>query len=186
MNRGTAPRRTFPFLIASGLTLILFAIFYLRQNLAPQSNLSAVPASVNYAAPEMTLSDLQGKTHSLADYRGQVVLVNLWATWCPPCKEEMPALQAFYNKYNKNGFTILAINDAESKAEVTQFVQDYQLTFPIWLDPNSVTAEQAFKTINLPSSYLIDRSGTVRLMWVGGINRANLNKYVKPIIMENQ
>jgi len=182
----TMPHRTFPFLIAAGFLLIIFAIFYLTQNLAPQTDLSAVPAPVNYAAPELTLTDTQGISRSLADYRGQVVLVNLWATWCPPCKAEMPALQAFYDKYNKEGFTILAINDAESKAEVTQFVQDYELTFPVWLDSNSVASEQAFKTINLPSSYIIDRNGTVRLMWVGGINRTNLNKYVKPIIMENQ
>jgi len=161
-------------------------MYYLTQNLSPQADLSAVPATVNYAAPELTLTDLQGETHSLADYRGQVVLVNLWATWCPPCKEEMPSLQAFYDKYNDKGFTILAINDGESEAEIEQFVQDYQLTFPIWLDLTNISTEQAFKTISLPSSYIIDRNGTVRLMWVGGISRSMLNKYVKPIIMENQ
>ena len=182
----TKPRWTFPFLIVLGLIMILSSVYYLLQNPAPQTDLSAVPAPVDYAAPELTLTDLQGETHSLADHHGQVVLVNIWATWCPPCKDEMPALQAFYNKYNQNGFTILAINDGESKTDVTQFVQDYQLTFPIWLDPTYLATEQAFKTINLPSSYIIDRNGTVRLMWVGGISRATLNKYVRPIIMENQ
>ena len=180
-------RRAMPlYLLGLGLVLIVFAVYYIRQNFPPQSDLSAVPGQVDYAAPELTLTELRGTTHSLKDYRGQVVLVNLWATWCPPCKAEMPNLQAYYNKYVEKGFVIIAINDGELTPEVTQFVQDYRLTFPIWLDPTSVATGQAFKTLNLPSSFVIDREGTIRLTWVGGISRSTLNQHVTPIIMENQ
>jgi thiol-disulfide isomerase/thioredoxin len=132
----------------------------------------------------LTLTDTQGISRSLADYRGQVVLVNLWATWCPPCKEEMPALQAFYDKYREAGFIIVAINDGDPKADVLQFVEDYELTFPVWLDPTYIATEQAFNTLNLPTSFVIDRSGTIQLTWVGGIDAETLETYVTPLITE--
>jgi cytochrome c biogenesis protein CcmG, thiol:disulfide interchange protein DsbE len=112
------------------------------------------------------------------------VLVNLWATWCPPCKEEMPALESFYRKYKSDGFVIVAINDGDPAPDVLQFVEEYGLTFPVWLDPAYIATEQAFKTLNLPTSYVIDRSGTIVLSWVGGINEKTLEDYVTPIIKE--
>lgn len=185
MTSANARRAMLLLLLGSGLIVIIFALYYLR-DAASQSDLAAVPARVKYAAPEFTLTDLLGVSHTLAEYRGQVVLVNLWATWCPPCKEEMPTLQAYYNKYIENEFMIIAINDGEPTTDVTQFVQDYHLTFPIWLDPTSIATQQAFKTLNLPSSFVIDREGTIRLRWVGGISRRMLNQHVTPIIMEKQ
>ena len=174
-----------PFILL-GLGLILIAVsgYIILQDIPNQSDLSAVPAQVNLASPELTLTDIQGNTHSLSDFLGQVVLVNLWATWCPPCKEEMPYLQSFHDKYKDEGFTIIAINDGDPTSDVLQFVQDYQLTFPVWLDPTYIATEQAFKTLNLPSSFVIDRAGTIRLQWVGGVNRKTLEKYVTPIIKE--
>jgi len=180
------PRKTLPLLLLGlGFLLIVASTIYILQENSLQSDFSTVPVQVNFAAPELTLTDSQGATHSLADYRGQVVLVNLWATWCPPCKEEMPALQTFYNKHVDQGFTIVAVNDGDPTADVLQFIKDYQLTFPVWLDPTYIATEQAFKTLNLPSSFIIDRTGTVRLMWVGGITRKMLDKYVPAIITEN-
>ena len=179
------PRRAVPLLLLGlGLLLIIFAVYYILQDVPAVADLSAVPAQVSYAAPELTLVDLQGMPRSLKDYRGQVVLVNLWATWCPPCKEEMPELQAYYNKYMEKGFVIIAINDGDPTPDVEQFVQDFQLTFPVWLDATYIATEQAFKTLNLPSSFIIDRQGTIRLMWVGGINRRSLEQHVTPIILE--
>jgi len=181
------PRSVLPLiLLGLGLSLIVASVFFIQQDASLQNDFSTVPVKVNFSAPEVTLTDTQGATHSLTDYRGQVILVNLWATWCPPCKEEMPTLQAFYEKYVKNGFVIIAINDGDSKPDVLQFEKDYQLSFPIWLDPTYFATEQAFKTLNLPSSFVIDRNGTVRLMWGGGISRKMLDKHVTPIIMENQ
>lgn len=144
---------------------------------------SAVPAKMDYPAPSLTLSDLQGVERSLSDYRGQVLLVNMWATWCPPCREEMPTLEAFYQAYSDQGFVIIGLNDGDAAIEVLDFVSQYGLTFPIWLDPTYIS-ESAFNTMNLPSSFVIDRQGQVRLQWVGMINRAALEKYVVPIIKE--
>ena len=187
MSVENKPRRTLPVLLLGlGFLLMLVAGYSIWQNLPDPSELSAIPASVNYSAPELTLTDTRNLTRSLADYRGQVVLVNLWATWCPPCKEEMPALQAFFDKYNDEGFTIIAINDGDPAPDVVQFVKDYDLTFPVWLDPTYMATEQAFRTINLPSSFVIDREGTIRLMWVGGISRKMLEQHVAPLILENQ
>lgn len=173
-------------LLGLGLILIAASGFYILQDAALQNDLSTVPIEVNFPAPELTLSDIHGKPRSLADYRGQVVLVNLWATWCPPCKDEMPTLQAFYNKHKADGFVIIAINDGDPATDVLQFVEEYQLSFPVWLDPSYIATEQAFRTLNLPSSFVIDREGIVRQTWVGGISRKMLDKYVTPIIKENQ
>jgi peroxiredoxin len=152
---------------------------------APMSGSSlTVPVEVDYAAPKLTLSDLDGVERSLADYRGQVVLVNLWATWCPPCKAEMPTLKAYYEVYAADGFVTIAINDGDPAEAVTAFVQEYGLTFPVWLDPTYEATERAFKTRNLPSSFVIDREGNIRLRWVGEIDRATLEKYVTPLILE--
>lgn len=171
-------------LLALGLILIAASGYFILQDVSAQTDLSVVPAKVNYPSPELTLTDIDGITRSLTDYRGQVVLVNLWATWCPPCKEEMPALQAYHDKHHDKGFSIIAINDGDPTPDVIQFVKDYRLTFPVWLDPTYIATERAFKTLNLPSSFVIDRNGTVRLSWVGGINSRTLEKYVTPIIRE--
>ena len=181
------PRKTLPLMfLGLGLLLIFASAYVIYRNAALQSDFPTVPVPVSYAVPQLSLTDVQSAAHSLADYRGQVVLVNLWATWCPPCKEEMPTLQAYYNRHRDQGFTVIAINDGDPTADVLQFVNDYKLSFPVWLDPTYSATEQAFKTLNLPSSYIVDRNGTIRLMWVGGISRRMLDQYVTPIITENQ
>lgn len=178
-------RKKFPLvLLGLGAILIAASAYFILQDVSSQSEFSTVPVTMNYSAPELTLMDTQGVSRSLLDYRGQVVLVNLWATWCPPCKEEMPALQSLYNKYRDQGFVVIAINDGDPTADVLQFVKDYRLTFPVWLDPTYIATEQAFKTLNLPSSFVIDRNGTIRLQWVGGITLKMLEKHVSPLIME--
>jgi len=174
------------FLLGLGLLLIAASGYYILQDALPQSELVTVPASVNYPAPMLTLTGLDGRTNSLSEFHGKVTLVNLWATWCPPCKEEMPALEAYYKRYRDEGFTVIAINDGDPTRDVIQFVKDYGLSFPVWLDPTYIATEQAFKTLNLPSSFVIDRSGTVRLQWVGRIDQRALEKYVTPIIKETQ
>ena len=179
------PRKSLP-LILSGLGLILIAAsaYFILQDVSARSEFSTVPVKVSFSAPELTLADTQGISRSLVEYRDNVVLVNLWATWCPPCKEEMPALQSFYNRHRDQGFVVIAINDGDPTVDVLQFVKDYRLTFPVWLDPTYIATEQAFKTRNLPSSFVIDRTGTIRLQWVGGISRKMLDQYVSPLIME--
>lgn len=181
----TLPGKIFPLLLLTlGAALIGTSVYLIWRSVPPQPELSTVPVQVNFPAPALTLTDTGGVSRSLEDYRGQVLLVNLWATWCPPCKEEMPALQSLYDRYRDQGFVVIAINDGDPTADVLQFVKDYELTFPVWLDPTYIATEQAFKTLNLPSSYVIDREGTVRLQWVGGITLKTLEKHVSPLILE--
>jgi peroxiredoxin len=180
------PRKTLPLiLLGLGLILMVTSIYFILRNPAPQTNVSTIPVKVKFPAPDLILIDTEGVSRSLADYRGQVVLVNLWATWCPPCKEEMPTLQAFYDKYSDAGFVIIAINDGDPTNDVLKFVKDYDLTFPIWLDPTYIATEEAFNTLNLPTSFVIDRNGTIRLTWVGGIRAEALETYITPLITES-
>ena len=181
------PRKTFPLLLLGlGALLVAASAYFILQDVSSRSEFSSVPVRVSFAAPELTLTDTDGISRSLADYRGQVVLVNLWATWCIPCQKEMPTLQSFYNKHREQGFVVVAINDGDPKGDVLQFMQNYRLNFPVWLDPTYMATEQAFETLNLPSSFVIDRDGTIRLQWVGGISRRMLDAYVAPLILEPQ
>jgi cytochrome c biogenesis protein CcmG/thiol:disulfide interchange protein DsbE len=169
-------------LVSLGIMLFLL----MKDNSAADASVqdfSAVPVQVDYSAPKLDLTDLSGKSVSLDDYVGKVVLVNLWATWCPPCREEMPTLQTFYEKYKEKGFELIAIDQEEALDVVTPFVAEFNLTFPVWLDLDYL-AEREFNTSNLPSSYVIDRNGKVRLMWIGGISKSNLEKFVPGIITE--
>ncbi|HEX2697383.1 MAG TPA: TlpA disulfide reductase family protein [Anaerolineales bacterium] len=172
-----------------GLILVGVAAFLLfpvdaRNDPTSPTDFSAVPVQVEFDAPALTLYDLHGVRHSLSDYRGQVVLVNLWATWCAPCAAEMPILQDYYIKHQGDGFTVVGVEDGDPAGDVLAFVKKYGLTFSIWLDLTYQATDHAFKARNLPSSYLIDRAGKVRLAWVGAINHANLEKYVTPLIKE--
>ena len=169
--------------------LALGVAFMLKPESLPSASssqdFSTIPVEVDLAAPDLTLTTVDGALVSLSAFQGSVVLVNLWATWCPPCREEMPALQAFYEEYRSNGFVLVAIDQGETTKEVVPFVEEYNLTFPVWLDPAS-QAGAAFNTMNLPSSYVIDRTGRIRLMWIGGISRENLDTYVPAIILTTQ
>ncbi len=172
-------------LMGLGFISVGIVLFFLLKNNPPVStqDFLAVPAEVDFPAPELALEDLSGKEVSLKDYRGSVVLVNLWATWCPPCKEEMPTLQTFYEKYKDDGFVLIGIDQEETRDVVQPFVTEFGMTFPIWLDIDWL-AQREFNTSSLPSSYVIDRTGRVRLMWIGGISKKNLEKYVPEIIKE--
>ncbi len=165
---------------------VLFALLRRTDEAAASASVdrSVVPMAVDYSAPQLSLQNLNGTTESLEDFRGKVVLVNNWATWCPPCKAEMPTLEQYYETHESEGFTIIAIEAGDGKDQVLQFVNSLKLKFPIWLDPNG-DALQAFKNGNLPNSYVIDRAGTVRYAWTGEISLAMLEKYLTPIIMES-
>ena len=141
--------------IGAGLVSIGIVFFLLLNNSAAATqDFSAVPVKVDFAAPELTLEDILGNSVSLQDYLGSVVLVNLWATWCPPCREEMPTLQTFYEKYKADGFVLIGVNQEETIDVVKHFVNEFGLTFPVWLDIDYL-AQREFDTMNLPSGTLI-------------------------------
>ncbi len=179
-------------LIAMGIGLILVGIalfiFWPTSNAASSSapstdGMSVVPAAVNYAAPQLALQNINGNTESLSDYKQNVLLVNNWATWCPPCKAEMPTLEAYYESHAAEGLMIVAIEAGEPKASVSQFAQSYGLKFHVWVDPQNASLA-VFRNQNLPNSYVIDRTGTVRYAWTGAISRAMLEKYVTPLLTQ--
>ncbi len=177
------------FVIGVFLVLIGIALFVVLQGTdggaaSPVADLSVVPVAVKYPAPELALENVNGGTESLADFSGQVLLLNNWATWCPPCKAEMPTLKKFHDAHSTEGFTIIAVEAGDGKEEVLQFANSLGLTFPIWLDPEGA-ALNAFKNGSLPNSYVIDRSGTVRYAWTGEISLAMLEKFVTPLIAES-
>ena len=107
---------------------------------------------------DFTLTDLQGKTWTLKDMKGKVVLVNFWATWCPPCRKEMPDLEALYNRFKDQGFVILAISEDEETPKVGPFIAEHKITYPILLDPGS-KVNNLFEVEGIPKSFVYDRDG---------------------------
>ena len=152
-----------------------------KSNIGDQAR--AIPVEVNFPAPELSLTDLQGNAVSLADFRGKVVLVNNWATWCPPCKAEMPSLQTYYEKNKDRGFEIVAIEAGEPVDEVAAFVGRLGLTFKVWPDLEQ-KALAAFRGYSLPNTYVIDEGGQVRLAWFGPVSRKMLEAYVTPLLKD--
>jgi peroxiredoxin len=106
---------------------------------------------------DFTLSDLQGKAWHLQELRGKVVLVNFWATWCPPCRKEMPDLDALYNKFKSQGFVVLAISDEEA-AKVSPYLAEHKVSYPVLLDPGR-KVNDLFIVEGIPKSFVYDRSG---------------------------
>jgi peroxiredoxin len=124
-------------------------------------------------APDLELRALDGSAHRLADYRGRVVLVNFWATWCAPCREEMTSMRALQTRLAGRPFVILLVNYGEARARISEFVQRESLAFPILLDPNQ-EAPRAWRVRVLPSSFLVDPGGRVRYGVIGEIDWANV------------
>ncbi len=144
---------------------------------------SVIPQEVNYPAPELALTTLEGDPISLTDYRDKIILVNTWATWCPGCEAEMPELQAYAEDHANEGFQILAINAEENTEEINPFIEKMGLSFPILLDAKK-EVYRVFKSNHIPSSYVIDRSGTVRLAWHGPVSLEVMEYYVTPLLRE--
>jgi thiol-disulfide isomerase/thioredoxin len=111
-------------------------------------------------ATDFTLESLDGKTSSLSAYKGRFVFLNFWATWCPPCRSEMPAMQALYSRLEASGFVILAVDLAEKADTVRAYVKEKGLTFPVLLDKTGEVGS-IYGAQSIPTTYLIDRAGKV-------------------------
>lgn len=134
-------------------------------------------------APDFTLESLNGRQISLAQYRGQVVLVNVWTTWCPSCVRETPTLVRLYNTYRERGFVILSVNDTsqDARAKVEAFARDQGMTFPILLDKTSMVGQQ-YGTRLIPSSYLIDPDGKIIYTHVGELDEAQIGEQITALL----
>ena len=122
--------------------------------------------------PGLVLKDLHGTTHDLADFRGKVVLVNFWATWCEPCRDEMPSMQELKRRLAGRPFEVLAVNLAESENKVGDFLRRYSLDFITVLDRNSA-ARRDWNVKVLPTSFVIAPDGSIRYSVVGDLNWAD-------------
>jgi len=135
------------------------------------------------AAPDFKLNDMDDEPFTLSDYRGKGVLVNFWATWCPPCRKEMPALEALYKKLGDESFAVLAVNQWEDPDHVFAYTGELNVfpTFPILFDPESAISED-YGVKGLPTSFLIDKKGQLAYRAVGG--RAFDHPQVERLIRE--
>jgi len=118
---------------------------------------------------EFTLSLLSGGNASLSDYKGKVVILNFWATWCPPCRAEMPSMETLYQRFNSQGLEILAVDIGENANTVRQFIQNNKYTFPVMLDSNS-RISRIYGIEAIPTSYILDREGKIAARVVGSIS----------------
>ncbi len=118
-------------------------------------------SKAGFDAPPFSLPDLDGRSHDLGDYAGRVVFLNVWATWCPPCREEMPSMQRLHESYAQEGLVVLAVSEDEGPPEpVRAFAESLRLTFPILLDPEGVVPS-LYGVTGYPETFLIDRSGRI-------------------------
>ncbi len=130
------------------------------------------PVGVGSTAPAFTAKDVHsGATRTLADYRGQVVLLNVWATWCEPCKVEMPSMEELYKSYGPRGVHIVAvsIDDVVSEDSIRAYAKQLGLTFEILHDPTHAI-ERAYQTTGYPESFVIDRGGVIRKKWISAMD----------------
>jgi peroxiredoxin len=141
---------------------------------------TATPAPapiVGAPAPDFTLVDLNGNSVTLSDLQGQVVLINFWATWCGPCRLEMPAIEAEYVARKSQGFTVLAVDWDEPAADVRDFVESLELTFTVLLDPGSVVND-LYRVRGYPTTFFVNRDGYVDRQHIGFMTTGQLATYL--------
>jgi peroxiredoxin len=118
-------------------------------------------------ATDFTLSDFQGRPVRLKEYRGKVVMLNFWATWCTPCRSEMPSMEILYQRYKDRGFVVLAVAASEKRPDVKKFMERYRLTFPAPVDGDGTVADR-YNIWSLPTTYFINTQGQVIGKVIGG------------------
>jgi peroxiredoxin len=121
---------------------------------------------VGKKAPLFTLKDIHGRSVSLSSLNGKVVLINFWATWCPPCRDEMPSLNELYKRYKNQGLIVLAISTDRSDSGVIDFLSKHPVDFGVISDPDAKTSRQ-YKVFSLPTTFLLDKNGVVVKRYLG-------------------
>ena len=132
-------------------------------------------------APDFTLNDLDGKAVSLSDFRGKVVLISFWASWCGPCRVEIPHMIKVYDELRDQGFEILAVNLREDSGRVRAFVSEYDMRFPILLDPQGKVGG-AYFVRGIPTSVFVDREGIITAVHTGSLTDTALRRYVNDLM----
>ncbi|MFC4712684.1 peroxiredoxin family protein [Planococcus dechangensis] len=156
-------------------------------NMALGSNVDFLPTDEGLArgeaAPDFELTTLTGEQMRLSDYRGKAVILNFWATWCPPCRAEMPHMQDFYENQQDNDVEVVAVNlttEDRGLSTIENFVEEYALSFPIPMDVDGEIGA-LYQAFSIPTSYVIDREGIVRHKIVGPMNEEMMNGFIEEI-----
>lgn len=173
--------------LAAILALVIWGIYDYYQNGAEKTKMqqmaenAEVGIQIGNKAPDFTLYDLDGNPVKLSDFDGKKRMVNFWATWCPPCRVEMPHMQRIWEDYQDDDIVILAVNlthTEKSNEVIQQFAQQYDLTFPIVLDEKGdITVE--YQVFAYPTSYMIDSSGIIRQRFQGAVNYEVMRKALR-------
>lgn len=164
----SAPQRQRPMTRPVLVALLTIACLAGAAELPPLGH-AMNPVSPPVPAPDFTLQDMDGEEHALSDFRGKVVMLNFWGTWCPPCRREMPSLERLYRKYKDRGLTVVAVNQWEDPDLVFEFTGHLSPapTFSILFDRESRIAEQ-YNVKGLPTTFLLDKKGNIRFRAIGG------------------
>jgi peroxiredoxin len=153
--------------------------------LSARVGVSSAPAPVVGApAPDFTLKTLDGETASLSQFRGQPVLINFWATWCPPCRLEMPDLVRAYETHKAEGFVILGVNLTfqDSLSDVQAFVKEFNMTFPVLLDEDGNVTQNLYRLMGLPLSVFVNREGTITRLNLGAMTGEQIDEFVAEVL----
>jgi peroxiredoxin len=150
------------------ITMVSLAILAVAFGVVWMQSSKYEPLTVGKPAPDFNLPDLNEKTVRLSDYRGKVVFLNFWATWCKPCREEMPSMELLYKNFEGDGFVVLAvsIDRVTTKKDIPPFVKSMSLTFPILVDSWGQT-DKRYKLMGVPETYIIDQQGILREKVIG-------------------
>lgn len=132
-------------------------------------------------AQDFTLKDINGGEVKLSSLKGKAVVVNFWATWCYPCREEIPDLQKSYDENKDKGLVILGVNIKENESKVLKFAKDYKMTYPILLDIDG-TISDAYRVFGIPMSFFIDRNGLIKDSFIGMLTKEDLSKKLTMIL----
>ncbi|HEX2980025.1 MAG TPA: TlpA disulfide reductase family protein [Anaerolineaceae bacterium] len=173
------------FAIGLGLGFILAAIFlFLRTRAAAslQSSTATGPVPGRYA-PEFSLNDLQGNPDGYSKQDGIPVIINFWATWCPPCEAEMPLLQSVTDRYG-DSVKVIAVNFDEPEEDVNKFAERLQLTMPVLLDPGA-QVNQLYRNMAYPATFFIDSAGIIQARHVGELSESLMDGYLAKIGVQN-
>jgi peroxiredoxin len=144
--------------------------------LASGSQTEAASFVIDNPAPDFVLEDLSGNSVKLSDLKGRLVVLNFWATWCTPCRTEMPEFQEIYQQYGPD-LVILGINLEESPGEIQDFISQLGITYPIPLDEDGLVSK-LYKVIQLPNTFFIDRDGTIRGRHIGFLSSDQFKEYL--------
>jgi len=140
--------------------------------------------AIGAVAPDFTLKTLDGGEVSLSQFRGRPVLINFWASWCPPCRLEMPDLVRAYEAHKDEGFVLLGINLTfqDSIPDVQAFVEEFNMTFPVLLDETGEVTLDRYRLLGLPMSVFVDRTGLIAHMRIGALTGGQIDEFVADIL----